>query len=180
MTTRIGVLSDSHVKSLDALPKQLIDTLATVDLIVHAGDFTALQVYEDLKRLGETKAVRGNMDNEDIRGLLPETEQLVIEGKKVGVVHGFGAPWGIEERVRAKFDDVDVIIFGHSHDWKLDKDSWFVEDRIYANCGTWCDDEKSCTFVETQKDYDNRVHMVRVMDWNEGNVSILKEKELPL
>jgi putative phosphoesterase len=115
LTTRIGVLSDSHVKSLDALPKQLMETLDAVDLIVHAGDFTALQVYEDLKQLGEIKAVRGNMDNEDIRGLLPETEQLVIEGKKVGVVHGFGAPWGIEERVREKFDDVDVIIFGHSH-----------------------------------------------------------------
>jgi UDP-2,3-diacylglucosamine pyrophosphatase LpxH len=79
-----------------------------------------------------------------------------------------------------KKNDTNIVIFGHSHDWKLDKDSWFVEDRIYANCGTWCDDEKSCTFVETQKDYDNRVHMVRVMDWNEGNVKVLREKELPL
>jgi putative phosphoesterase len=115
LATRIGVLSDSHVKSLDMLPKQLVETLAAVDLIVHAGDFTALKVYEDLKQLGETKAVRGNMDEGDIRKMLPETEQLVIEGKKVGIVHGSGAPWGIEERVRERFDDVDVIIFGHSH-----------------------------------------------------------------
>ena len=115
MTTRIGVISDSHVKSLDALPKQLIETLAAVDLIVHAGDFTGLKVYEDLRQLGETKAVRGNMDEGDVCELLPETELLVIEEKKIGIVHGSGSPWGIEERVRKRFDDVDVIIFGHSH-----------------------------------------------------------------
>ena len=115
MTTRIGVLSDSHVRSLEGLPERLIETLTGVDLIVHAGDFVALQVYEDLGHLGEIKAVRGNMDEAAVRELLPETEQLVIEGKKVGIIHGFGPPWGIEERVRENFGDVDIIIFGHSH-----------------------------------------------------------------
>lgn len=74
----------------------------------------------------------------------------------------------------------NIVIFGHSHDWKLDKDSWFVKDRIYANCGTWCDEKKPCTFVETQKDNKNRVHVVRVMDWNNGKVKKLDEKEVPL
>jgi putative phosphoesterase len=115
MTTRIGVLSDSHVQSLEGLPQKLKETLSDVDLIVHAGDFVALKVYEDLRRLGDVKAVRGNMDEGDVRALLPEKEQLVIEGKKVGIIHGFGAPWGIEERIRARFDEIDVIIYGHSH-----------------------------------------------------------------
>ncbi|MHC4694508.1 MAG: metallophosphoesterase [Planctomycetota bacterium] len=35
-------------------------------------------------------------------------------------------------------DGVDIVIFGHSHDTKMDKDSLFVKDRIYANCGYWC------------------------------------------
>jgi putative phosphoesterase len=115
MVTRLGVLSDSHVRSLASLPQKVIDTLSSADLIVHAGDFTALQVYKDLKNLGEVKAVRGNMDEGDLRELLPETELLIIGGKKVGIIHGFGAPWGIEERIRTRFDEVDVIIFGHSH-----------------------------------------------------------------
>ena len=115
MSTRVGVLSDSHVSSLESLPRELTEVLSSVDLIVHAGDFVALQVYEDLRLLGNLKAVRGNMDEKDVRELLPETEQLVIEGKKVGIIHGSGAPWGIEERVRSRFEDVDVIIFGHSH-----------------------------------------------------------------
>jgi UDP-2,3-diacylglucosamine pyrophosphatase LpxH len=34
--------------------------------------------------------------------------------------------------------DVNIVIFGHSHDTKMDKDTWLVKDRIYANCGYWC------------------------------------------
>lgn len=79
-----------------------------------------------------------------------------------------------------KKKDTNVVIFGHSHDWKLDKDSWFVDDRIYANCGAWCDDKKPCTFVESQKDNKKRIHIVRVMDWNNGQVEKLAEKEVPL
>ena len=115
MSTRIGVLSDSHVRSLDGMPEKLIETLSSMDLIVHAGDFVALQVYEDLKKLGDVRAVRGNMDEGALRVLLPEIDLLTIEGKKVGIIHGFGAPWGIEERIRKQFDKVDIIIFGHSH-----------------------------------------------------------------
>lgn len=35
-------------------------------------------------------------------------------------------------------DGVEIVVFGHSHDTKMDKDSLFVKDRIYANCGFWC------------------------------------------
>lgn len=34
----------------------------------------------------------------------------------------------------------NVCLFGHTHHAKIDKDWLFVEDRIYANCGTWCSD----------------------------------------
>ncbi|MFQ5328490.1 MAG: metallophosphoesterase [Thermodesulfobacteriota bacterium] len=52
-------------------------------------------------------------------------------------------------------DGVDIVIFGHSHDTKMDKDTLFVKDRIYANCGYWCgfgDKDKAddnAHFVET-------------------------------
>ncbi|MFZ7110978.1 MAG: metallophosphoesterase [Desulfatiglandales bacterium] len=79
-----------------------------------------------------------------------------------------------------KKSGTNVVIFGHSHDWKLDKDAWFVADRIYANCGTWCDAEKPCTWVESQKDRETRRHMVRVMDWNDGRPKALGEECVPL
>lgn len=46
-------------------------------------------------------------------------------------------------------DGVNIVVFGHSHDTKMDKDTWFVKDRIYANCGYWCG------FGEKEKISDN-------------------------
>ena len=79
-----------------------------------------------------------------------------------------------------KQNDTNIVVFGHSHDCKLDKDEWFVEDRIYANCGTWCDEKKKCTWVESQKDRGKKRHIVRVMDWNDGKPKELKKAHVPL
>ncbi len=79
-----------------------------------------------------------------------------------------------------KKGDTTVVIFGHSHDWELDKDKWFVADRIYANCGTWCDDKRPCTYVETEKDKDNKMHIVRVVEWKDNKAILLKEESVAL
>jgi UDP-2,3-diacylglucosamine pyrophosphatase LpxH len=76
--------------------------------------------------------------------------------------------------------DTNIVVFGHSHDWKVDKDAWFVKNRIYANCGTWCDEKKSCTWVESRKDRGKNRHIVRVMDWNDGEPKPLKKADVPL
>jgi len=80
----------------------------------------------------------------------------------------------------SKKGDTNIIIFGHSHDSELDKDSWFVKDRIYANCGSWCDEDKPCSFVETQKDDEKRMHYVRLMEWKKGAVKKLGEERVAL
>ncbi len=115
---RIGVLSDTHITSFAEIPDRILVTLAKVDLIVHTGDFVAKGVLDGLKRLGEIKAVRGNMDSEELKRVLPEKEFLEIEGKRIGIIHGWGAPYGIEDRVGKIFEGVDVVIFGHSHQSK--------------------------------------------------------------
>jgi putative phosphoesterase len=97
------------------LPGQMVKALADVDLIVHAGDFTESAVLEGLRALKEVKAVCGNMDSRAIRTILPRKELFVAAGKRIGIIHGWGTPFGIAGRVRSEFDDVDVIIFGHSH-----------------------------------------------------------------
>jgi putative phosphoesterase len=112
---RIGVLSDSHVASFDQLHDKILTALAKVDLIVHASDFVAKDVLDGLKRMGGVRAVRGNMDSDEIKSILPEKELLEIEGKKIAIIHGWGSPYGIEERVGNVFSGVDIIIYGHSH-----------------------------------------------------------------
>ena len=115
---RIGVISDTHVTSFVEIPRQILITLAKVDLIIHTGDFVTKDVLDGLKRLGEVKAVRGNLDSEELKQILPEKELLLIEGKRIGIVHGSGSPYGIDDRVRGMFEDVDIIVYGHSHEPK--------------------------------------------------------------
>jgi putative phosphoesterase len=114
---RIAVLADTHVNRLEHFPKKIIDALSTVDLIIHAGDFTDVQVLEELKQLRGVKAVQGNMDSRELKTVLPVKEIVEIENKRIGITHGSGSPWGIEERVRKMFesDRIDIIIYGHSH-----------------------------------------------------------------
>jgi len=112
---RIGVLSDSHAHSFAQLHEKILVALLKVDLIVHAGDFVAKEVLDGLKQLGEVKAVRGNMDSEELKELLPEKELLEIEGRRIGIIHGWGSPHGIDDRVGNAFRGVDIIIYGHSH-----------------------------------------------------------------
>jgi len=41
-----------------------------------------------------------------------------------------------------------VVVFGHTHNAKIDKDSLFVKDRVYVNSGSWCGKEAHCVVVE--------------------------------
>jgi putative phosphoesterase len=114
---RILVLADTHVQMLERLPKKIIDALSMVDLIIHAGDFTDVKVLEDLKQVREVKAVQGNMDSMEIKTVLPVKEIIEVGNKLIGITHGSGSPWAIENRVRKMFESnrVDIIVYGHSH-----------------------------------------------------------------
>jgi putative phosphoesterase len=114
---RIAVLADTHVHMLEHLPKKIIDAISTVDLIIHVGDFTDVQVLKELKRIGKLEAVQGNMDSTELKAILPVKVIVEVENRRIGITHGSGSPWGIEERVRKMFesDRIDVIVYGHSH-----------------------------------------------------------------
>jgi putative phosphoesterase len=112
---RIGVISDTHVRTLSEIPTPILAALAKADLIVHAGDFTERAVLEGLRTLGKVKAVSGNMDASELKEMLPGKELFVVNGRRIGLTHGSGAPWGIANRIRDMFPEADVIIYGHSH-----------------------------------------------------------------
>lgn len=112
---RIGVLSDTHQNRLE--PKtagRLADLFAKVDIIMHAGDLTSLQVLDDL-RAPQVLAVCGNMDGHLVKQSLPARRVLKFEGFNIGLMHGWGSPAGLADRVRQEFEDVDCVVFGHSH-----------------------------------------------------------------
>ncbi|MBN2119457.1 MAG: metallophosphoesterase family protein [Candidatus Omnitrophica bacterium] len=114
---RIVVLSDTHIPiAAPCLPKKIINELKNCALCLHAGDLVDVKVIDDISQLVELKAVRGNMDSQEIKKILPEQQILTLEGLKIGLIHGSGSPFNILQRVEKSFSQpLDIYIFGHSH-----------------------------------------------------------------
>ncbi len=116
---RAVVLSDTHIpRRARDLPEELWKAIESADMVFHCGDFVSFDFYLELKaRNPNLKAVYGNMDEPKLVETLPEVEVSEVEGVRIGMYHGYGAPFGIEKKVLGKLrdHDVDLILFGHSH-----------------------------------------------------------------
>ena len=113
---RLAVISDTHLpRGERALPAACVERLAAADLILHAGDFSALAVLRELEALGPpVRAVWGNTDPGDLRALVPERRVLEAAGVRIGMVHDAGPATGRLERLRAAFPGAAAVVFGHS------------------------------------------------------------------
>jgi uncharacterized protein len=113
----IAIISDTHLpRGSRVLPDGCIERLKPADLIIHAGDFSRLEVLEELKALGPVVAVYGNTDDAMLRAALPETMVIGVgDDLKLAVIHDGGPAQGRLRRMRARFPATDAVIFGHSH-----------------------------------------------------------------
>jgi uncharacterized protein len=110
---KIGVISDTH----GALKPGVTDAFKGVDLILHAGDIGNLDIIYSLMEIAPVQAVYGNMDSYVV---MKETREKVVipaMGRVIGLAHGGGSPVDIIQRLENQFrnDNVDVIVFGHTH-----------------------------------------------------------------
>jgi len=116
---KIGVISDTHIPDKsEHIPQEILNAFKQVDLVVHAGDLVDLKVINELNSVcARVVAVVGNMDHGEIKIKYPVKEILNLEGFKIGIMHGWGAPLTLTEVLKDAFkaDKPDVIIFGHSH-----------------------------------------------------------------
>jgi hypothetical protein len=83
-------------------------------MILHAGDvveLSALDFFADR----EIKVVAGNMDSWELKHRAPAKMVLRVEGFTVGLIHGWGPPAGIEDRIIREFDAIDILVYGHTH-----------------------------------------------------------------
>ena len=112
---KIGVLSDTHLREVTAELKELArEQLADTDLVLHAGDVVSMEVLDFLRKK-KFHGVHGNMDPFEVKDALPRKSIIKIGPYRLGLIHGWGAASGLEDRIRSEFQDVDVIIYGHSH-----------------------------------------------------------------
>jgi putative phosphoesterase len=103
------------------LPERCIAELRAAELILHGGDFTALSFLRELEALGRLQGVHGNMDDVEVRRLLPERRIVEAGGARIGMVHDAGPAAGRSERLTAAFPGCAAVVYGHSH---LPEVSW--------------------------------------------------------
>ena len=114
---RVGVLSDTHLRSPDPVLDYILGNLfADTDLILHAGDIVTRRVLDRLEE-GGVVAVCGNMDDYEVMETLPQMRIIPAAGKRIGLIHGWGSKEGLAERVVERFGEEkpDLIVHGHSH-----------------------------------------------------------------
>ena len=115
---RIAVISDTHLdnskESRRFLSNLMENVFERVDLVIHAGDVVSHELL-DVFLPYRCHVVRGNMDVSLPH--IPIKQILDIQGFKIGLIHGWGPPEGIEERISAEFSDceLDCLVYGHSH-----------------------------------------------------------------
>lgn len=114
---RVAVLSDTHApRYWKSCPPAVARVLEHVEVILHAGDVCTPAVLDELSAWAPVHAVRGNNDGPDVAAWgAPDTLALELAGLPVAMVHDSGARVGRPARLRRRFPDARLVVFGHSH-----------------------------------------------------------------
>jgi uncharacterized protein len=114
---RVVVLSDTHSpRRWKQCPPAVAEQLRDADLILHAGDVCTADVLIELGSYAPVQAVMGNNDLPEVAEWgAPEIQELQLEGLNVGMIHDSGQSAGRLDRMRRRFPDANLVIFGHSH-----------------------------------------------------------------
>ncbi|HEY9754405.1 MAG TPA: metallophosphoesterase family protein [Oculatellaceae cyanobacterium] len=113
MPLKLAVLADTHIpKRAKDLPLKAHELIKQADAIVHAGDVISNEFLDALAQMKPLYAVRGN---NDLTLSLPEQLEFSLEGVQIALIHDSGTSKGRGARMKRRFPNADVVIFGHSH-----------------------------------------------------------------
>ena len=119
----IGLISDTHIPDrAKEIPQKVLEAFKNVDLILHAGDLTSINVIEELEKIAPVMAIQGNMDR--VSGIdLPKFRVIEAEGLRIGIVHGEVYPRADTQQLvyLAKELNADILVTGHSHQPKIEQ-----------------------------------------------------------
>jgi uncharacterized protein len=113
----IAIVADTHMpRGRRELPARCVELLEAAELIVHAGDFSGAEVLDSFEAFGvPLVAVKGNVEDEEVRRRLPERATFGWRECEIGVIHDAGQKTGRLDRMRSAFPGCGAVIFGHSH-----------------------------------------------------------------
>ena len=114
---KVVVLADTHAPSRwRSCPPRVAAQLRGADLILHAGDVCTADVLDELAAYAPVHAVRGNNDGPDVAAWgAPDTLELDLGGVRLAMIHDSGPRSGRPARLRGRFPDAGLVVFGHSH-----------------------------------------------------------------
>ena len=117
---KIGLLSDTH----GYLDPRLFELFDDIDEVWHAGDIGSGNILSDLESFKICRAVYGNIDDWDIRMLIPEHQRFECEGLSVWMTHIGGYPGKYSPKVKHELikNPPGLFISGHSHILKVMND----------------------------------------------------------
>ena len=102
----VGVISDTH----GLLRPQAIEALSGSDFIIHAGDIGSIEVIDQLTKIAQVTAIRGNVDKAPWADTFADEEVLEIDGLNIYIIHNI---------YDLNFDPLasgfKVVVSGHSH-----------------------------------------------------------------
>ena len=109
----VGVVSDTH----GYLNPKVLELLAGVEHILHAGDIGDAGIIDDLSKIAPITTVRGNNDRTGPESLFPEEHTLELDGWKFFLTHQVKVPKGPDDPSMEFYTKAgaDVVVFGHSH-----------------------------------------------------------------
>ena len=121
----MAVLSDTHLRDPPSgagrgrsgtrdLPAAAWALIEGCDAILHAGDVLEVGLLRRLADVAATYAVLGNNDL-TLTGRLPVTRVVELGGVRIGMIHDSGPSAGRAGRMRRRFPDAAMVVFGHSH-----------------------------------------------------------------
>jgi uncharacterized protein len=114
---RVVALADTHApRRWRGCPPAVAAHLRDADLILHAGDVCIPAVLDELAAYAPVRAVLGNNDGADVAAWgAPETREFDLAGLPVGMIHDSGPAKGRLARMRRRFPEARLVVFGHSH-----------------------------------------------------------------
>jgi putative phosphoesterase len=117
----VGVIGDTH----GLIRESIIQALASVDLILHAGDVGRIEVLGRLRKLAPVVAIAGNVDSHIPS--LPPTEVVSVRNRLIYLIHSV-ADLDLNPTVAG----ISMVVSGHSH-----KPSVHEKDGVlYVNPGS--------------------------------------------
>lgn len=120
---KIGIISDTH----GLLRPEVVERLAGVDHIIHAGDIGRMDVILELRKIAPTTAIRGNIDSDEWAAGYPLTAFVKLGGRSFYVLHNLA-----ELDLDPAAAGIDVVVSGHSHRPRIES----VDGVIYLNPGS--------------------------------------------